>query len=78
MGPEAASNRYPPDIQHSRHTESFFSKDRQVVQLVSACNLPIYEVQVRSGEVLARLVIVPAPSFFVMRRGDLLVSSEEA
>ena len=44
MGPEAASNRYPPDIQHSRHTESFFSKDRQVVQLVSARNLPIHEV----------------------------------
>ena len=50
MGLDAASNRYPPDIQHSRHTESFIFKDRQVVQLVSACNLPNYKEQVEVEE----------------------------
>jgi hypothetical protein len=63
MGLDAASNRYPPDIQHSRHTESFISKDRQVVQLVSACNLPIYEVQVEVDRSVGSTCGCASPEF---------------
>jgi hypothetical protein len=42
MGLDAASNRYPPDIQHGRHTKRFVPQIRRVFQPAFVCWVPLW------------------------------------
>jgi hypothetical protein len=42
MGLDAASNRYPPDVQRGRHTKRFVPQIRQVLQPAFVCWVPLW------------------------------------
>jgi hypothetical protein len=42
MGLDAASNRYPPDIQQGRHTKRFVPQIRRVLQPAFVCWVPFW------------------------------------